>query len=234
MNTPASILEKIRSLLRLAKSDNAHEAKLAMEKAVEIAAKHQLDLGNISPEDDLHKILGERLPCPARLAREYVGAYNIAHGFFNVNITVIQGASQVLFVGTKLDIEIADYVCTYLVRACRQALAKWKAGEKAARRKTTGSKVANFIDGFFYAIWLNLRHQRASQITEHAGLALVIKSGHEARDAATQGILKGKITELALAPARRDRHALGSGFVSGKDTQINPGLRGNQSVLALK
>lgn len=36
-----SIIEKIRALLRPAKSDNAHEANLAMQRALEIAAKHQ-------------------------------------------------------------------------------------------------------------------------------------------------------------------------------------------------
>ncbi len=235
MNPPESILEKIRALLRLAKSDNVHEAALAMQKAVELATKHALDLSDISPDDDLNKIIGERLPCPARLAREYVEAFNIVHGFFNVNLTVIKGSGRVLFVGTQMDIEIADYVCTFLVRSCRECLAKYKAQEKQARRKTTGAKIVNYIEGFFFAIRLNLRKQREAQKAENAGLAIVLSNGHAAREAAASELLKGggKVTTLATAPVRKDRRAMFSGYLAGDKTQINPGLRGDSSMLTL-
>lgn len=235
MNPPESILEKIRALLRLAKSDNPHEAALAMQKAVELAMKHALDLSDISPDDDLNKIIGERLPCPARLAREWVEAFNVVHGFFNVHLTVLKGGGKVVFVGTKMDIEIADYICHFLVRSCRDCLAKFKAAEKAVRRKTTGAKVLNYVDGFFYAIRLNLRKQRETQQAENAGLAIVLSNGREARQAAADEMLNslGKSTTITTAPVRKDRRAMIAGFIQGSNTQINPGLRGNNSTLAL-
>lgn len=232
-NTPETIIEKIRALLRLAKSDNPHEAALAMERAVALALKHQLDLGDINADDDLHKIIGERLPSVARLAREWVEAYNIVHGFFNVDVTVLKGASKVLFVGTKLDIEIAEYICTFLVRSCRDCLAKWKADERAKRRKTKGAKVANFIDGYFFAIRVKLRQERNIQEAENSGLAIVLANGREARKAEAQNILGGKLTAITLPKARRDLSSLVSGMQAGKNTTIRPGLRGNNSTLAL-
>lgn len=233
MNAPESIIEKIRALLRLAKSDNPHEASLALQRAAEIATKHALDLSDISPDDDLAKLLGELLPCPARLAREWVEAYNIVHGFFNVDVTVLKGTSRVLFVGTKLDIEIAEYICTFLVRSCRDCLSVWKKSERSRRRKTSGSKVANFVDGFFYAIRVDLRKKRDSQTSENEGLAIVLSNGREARTAEANKILGTPGTAITLAPARKDRSALISGMIAGSKTQINPGLRGSNSTLAL-
>jgi hypothetical protein len=47
-----SILEKLRSLVRLTDSPNAHEAALAFQKAKQLAAKHKLNLFAVIQEDD--------------------------------------------------------------------------------------------------------------------------------------------------------------------------------------
>lgn len=230
-----NIIEKIRALLRLARSDNAHEAALAMQRAMEIATKHQIDLAGLSPDDDIHKLLGRYMATPARLALEWKEALNIAHGFFNVSVTTIIRGSKCLIVGTALDIELAEYVITYLVRACRQCLARWKEAEAKARRKTSGPKIAAFIDGFFFAIRVKLRKQQQAAAAENAGLALVIDKGHQARKAFTTDFFGDgkKLTTLAMPEIRKDRRALVAGFASGQSTELNPALRGNSSTLAL-
>lgn len=233
MEASKDIIEKIRALLRLAKSDNPHEAALAMQRAMEIAAKHQVDLSNLAADDDIHKLLGRYIDLPSRLALEWKEALNIAHNFFNVEVTVITRGGKCLIVGTDLDIELAEYVITYLVRACRQCLAKWKANEALARRKTTGIKVHSFIEGFFLGMWVKLRDQQRATEAANDGLALVLSNGRAARREFAAGTLNGKITTLAMPTARRDRRSMGQGFTQGKDTQLNPGLRGNPSTLAL-
>lgn len=70
---------------------------------------------------------------------------------------------------------------------------------------------------------------------ENAGLALVLDKGGEARKTFTDEFFGdgGKVTAIAMPEIRRDRRALGAGFASGQDTDINPALRGNSSTLAL-
>lgn len=233
MKTDDPILEKIRALLRLSKSDNPHEAALAMQRAMEIAMKHQIELSGISADDDIHKLIGKHMELPSRLAKEWKEALNLAHAYFNVNITVIQRHGKCLIVGTELDIELAQYVITFLVRACRECLAKWKVEEARARRKTTGNKAATFIEGFFLGQWVKLRDQQAAAKTDNTGLSLMLSNGRTARDEFTRGHFKGPVTTLAMPEVRRDRRSLGQGFTHGQKTQINPGLRGNSSTLAL-
>lgn len=228
------ILEKIRALLRLAKSDNAHEAALAMQRAMEIATKHQLDLADISPDDEVRKLIGRYMPTPSRLAHEWKEALNIAHNFFNVSVTTIQRGSRCLIVGSALDIELAEYVITYLVRVCRQQLAAWKAVEAKARRKTTGPKVAAFIDGFFLGLRVKLMQQHAKVAQEHSGYALALKDAREQRSEFTEAELGGKITAITMPEVRKDRRSMNAGYRHGRDTEINPALRGNNSTLALQ
>lgn len=235
MNSTDNIIEKIRALLRLAKSDNPHEAALAMERAAEIAAKHQLDLSDISPDDDLHKVIGKDVPAPLRLAAEWKQSLTILKTFFHVEPLVLTGRSKVKLIGTALDIEIADYVCTYLVRACRQAVAKFRNTEKAARRKTTGSKITTFIDGFFNGVANRLYAQLAAQKESNSQYAIILASAQQAREDWLKQYMNGRQPKtLGLPTTRRNDHAAMSGYSAGKKTSINPGLRSNSSSLALK
>lgn len=56
-----AIVDKIRKLLALSKSDNEHEAKLAMQRANELMAKYQIASVDILLEDTkVNKVTGER------------------------------------------------------------------------------------------------------------------------------------------------------------------------------
>lgn len=231
------LVKKIRALLALAKSDNAHEAQLAMQRAMEIAAKHQIDLASISPDDELNKLTGDHLNLPARLATEWKEALHILHGFFNVNVTTICGWNEkkALIVGTKLDIELANYVVTFLVRACRQCLAAFKAREKACRRRMTTNKTHSFVKGFFWGIQDSLNAQKRAVEEAHAGYQLMLDNGRAARTEASQPFLKGcgPSTTLTVPDRRLNRAASFRGFVEGSKTEIRPGLRGG-APLALE
>lgn len=237
MKDNESILEKIRALLRLAKSDNAHEANLAMQRALEIAAKHQIDLSAISPDDDLNKIKGHEIALPSRLAYEWKEALNVVHAYFNVNVTVLIGMSskKAQIIGTAFDIEIASYVATFLVRACRDCLALYRKEETERRRKVTTGKTQSFIKGFFWGIRHALREQQQTVAAEHTGYQLMLDNGRAARDEAAKNLNRGngKSTQLAMPEARHNRAAAFRGFIQGSKTQIRPGLRGG-STLALE
>lgn len=229
-----SILEKVRALLRLSKSDNPHEAQLAMQRAMEIATRHCIDLESVADEAGI-KLHGRKCSIPLRLAREYKEALNTVNTFFNVSITVLSRRGQILIVGTEQDIELAEYLITYLVRSCRQCLEKYRVSERAARRKTTGSKIASYIDGFFTGIYVVLRDQRAAMIQETQSLAIVLADNKEARETERNRILGpgSKLSTITAEQVRNNRQARFSGFVDGKNTQLNPGLKGHAPKPAL-
>lgn len=233
---PDSIVEKIRALLRLAKSDNAHEASLAMQRAMEIAAKYQIDLAAISPDDDLNKLIGNEMSLPSRLAYEWKEALTTVHNYFNVNVTVLIGVSskKAQIIGTALDIEIASYVATFLVRTCRECLAGYRKAETICRRKITTAKVHSFIKGFFWSIRDGLRKQKETVAADHAGYQLMLDNGRAARDQAAKGISQGfgPSSAIEMPDARANRKAALHGFMQGSKTQIRPGLRGG-SILEL-
>jgi hypothetical protein len=233
MKSGDPILDKLKALLRLAKSDNVNEATLAMQRAHEIAAKYQVDLSSLPEEDDLRALLGRYMELPSRLALEWKESLNIIHGYFNVHVTTIRRGSRCLIVGTALDVELAEYVCTYLVRACRQCLAAWKETERRMKRKTSGSKLAAFIAGWFIGLRMKLFRQQQEQKAANAGLALALTNGHESRKAYSQQMLGGKSTTITMPEIRRHLRAGSAGFMAGKDTDLNPGLKGPKTQLAL-
>jgi len=49
---PDLITDKIKKLLRLAKSDNEHEAMLALANAAKLAAKHGVDLADLAEGEE--------------------------------------------------------------------------------------------------------------------------------------------------------------------------------------
>lgn len=224
-----SITEKIQALLRLAKSDNPHEAGLALQRAMALADKHAIDLHSLSEEGEGLDHAYQQIP--TRLAREWKEALNTVQTFFHVNLVTIKRRAKLLIVGRASDIEVAQYVITFLVRSCRECLAKWSLGE----RRMTHSKRAAFIDGFFTGIFVQLRDQRRQNEAEENKLALVLVESKEARQQATAQIL-GPGTQLStvtVEQVRQNRRAQFHGFSAGKATQINPGLKGQQGNLSL-
>lgn len=232
-----SIIEKIRSLLRLAKSDNPFESAAAMRKALEIASRHQIDLASISPEDDLNKITSDEMELPSRLAHEWKEALNIVFNYFNVHVSVLVGmdSKRAQIIGTKLDIELSSYVATFLVRSCRECLAIYRRAEIKNRRKVTPSKTQSFIKGFFWGIRDGLRQQRQQTVADHAGYQLMLDNGAAARTEFSDRINQrfGPSRQIEMPDARENRAAKWTGFAHGSKTQIRPGLGGSE-LLALE
>ncbi len=226
--TPESIVQKIKALLRLTKSSNPHEAGLALQRAMDLADKWHIDLASLGDGEESARLQHRHAPTPSRLNRESKLAMEIAINYFNVYIIVRSSLSKILLTGTSLDIELAEYIITFLVRTCRQHLAAWKKTEKRSRRKTTGPKVAAYIDGWFYGIRRQLAIQRRDATDTNPGLSLALESGHEARKTAATEYLGGPIHTITVPDAKRNIRALASGFSDGIETTIRPGLKGQE------
>lgn len=116
-----SVLSKIKKLLALSGSDNQAEAELALSHAQRLAAEHNVNLALINIFDKTKKSapiekkedisLGNRKSISQRFVTQILGNY------FNVRCLYTgsrYGGMRLILVGTKENIEMAEYVNGYL------------------------------------------------------------------------------------------------------------------------
>jgi hypothetical protein len=114
------MLEAIRCLLALGKSSNEHEARAALAKAAELMARHNIDAATIgTPSGDwsdreLHR--GRRSPAEG----VFIGSILDPHFFVKSLRHRSKGEWIVLAFGRPADLDVAEYVWTFLLRTYRE------------------------------------------------------------------------------------------------------------------
>lgn len=120
-------LEKLKKLLRLSESANEHESNLAMEKAMALAAKHNIDISSLdanSPEKEgiSHEKIWDDDRYPIRLKL----IDGLLQAFFFVKVIYFPDG-DVMLIGRKTDIDFAKWVRDFLAetfgRLAREARA---------------------------------------------------------------------------------------------------------------
>lgn len=123
------IIDKIKKLLALSKSDNPNEAALALQKAQALMQEHNITMGRISLSD----ITGAFIPSQFSISRlkpfESDLVINIAK-LFQCEVLWMgaqsrkQGgnpAGKYHLIGPKSQIEIAEYTCVVFMRKLKKA-----------------------------------------------------------------------------------------------------------------
>jgi Protein of unknown function (DUF2786) len=225
-----SHIEKIRKLLRLSKSSNQHEAELALQRAMELAAKHAVDLNalRMDGDDDIHH---RWIPCGLRVSYEEKKAKSVARGFFQVTTCMSRG--RYLMIGEEAAMDVAEYVIGFLVKTCRRFLSAFAKLEKGRKRRMTTTKRASFIDGFFMGVISELHDHETKLLKEYANLAIVLADGQAKRNAKLN-VVVGETITTTLAKKRQNLSAATSGWLAGKKTQINPALKASDAPFALE
>lgn len=118
-----SLVNKIRGLLRLTKSNNQHEAELAMQRAKALCVKYDLDLASIDPNKTKNTeepiIKGDNVSLGKRMCVCQKWVSNLLQCHFNVKIIYFGNrryGQHIVFVGRKRDIDIATYLNEFLNR----------------------------------------------------------------------------------------------------------------------
>lgn len=221
-------IEKIKKLLRLGKSPNAHEAELALQRAFEIAEKNNIDLAALDLDADLKKIAVHAHRVGRRMSVIRKRAMGIVKLFFNV--TPVIHYPHIDFVGTACDAEIAIYVFEFLTRSCGRDLLK--ARKAAGRANYSRNKMLNFVSGWFYGVSEKLKGARSEILAAHAQYALVLQTEEKRRELWMDENLKTKTVRL-LPRMRSNFSALTLGLRYGRDVQINTPLPRGGAPLAL-
>jgi len=116
------IVEKVQKLLRLSKSDNEHEASLAMANANKLLLKYNLEMSDVD-EIDINEILEETVMSGKRMISWKLLLLNAIMDLNNCTIIThnrIRGEKSVKAIGKKQNIAISmsmfDYVCKTMDR----------------------------------------------------------------------------------------------------------------------
>lgn len=136
MKNRDAIIEKIKKLMRLAKSSNEHEAALAAARAQELLSKYNLDEAELT-EQEIPKEAGVAsvnnvVKKPA--AWVYLLASAVA-GAFDSKYFHSSDSGQVRFVGVDLDHEVASFTFGYLYRSINRLASNFM-GKSYQRRLT--------------------------------------------------------------------------------------------------
>lgn len=111
----SKVLEKIKKLLRLSKSSNINEARLALQKAQELMAKHNIvvDLNQEEEETVIESIV-EQTTKTISFYRQEIAAVLAKHFRVEILITYpINGGSKIKVIGRPQEVEIYKEVLNW-------------------------------------------------------------------------------------------------------------------------
>jgi len=224
----ASMLERIRKLLRLAANEaaSAAEAERAAAMAFELAERHHVDLASLSLDEKTEKLVGERFGGCGRIDRLRGSVICLVRDYFNVEVCV--SAPDVLFVGRETDVAVAGYMYDFLMRTGRACAKLYEQNEKLARRKMTALKRNNYAAGFCWGIADQLGKTRATIALTDSQRALVLVE-KQAREEKMSEMMPN-MTTRKVKPIKIVRSAAMAGFVDGRSTQINKPVGGTKAM----
>lgn len=151
-------LDKIKKLLRLAASDNPHEAAAAMRQARALMEKHQLDQATVEMADiEEHSTRSGSKIKPARwegaLAITCARAYACRSLF-------TAGTGEWCFIGELA--EVASYTMTVLLRQVRQARRNYIADKLKRCKTATKTKRADM----FCEAWVGTVYRQVMEFAD--------------------------------------------------------------------
>lgn len=224
-------IEKIKKLLRLARDKAASpaEAALALARAMELIAKHDLDLGEINLDEPTKKLIRDHIHVGLRVSLVKKLVSRILEKFFHVKVCFTSPRLAVL--GRDSDVQIALYVFDFLVKSCTRECVLWARRERAARRKVTTAKKESFTRGWIYGVSSNLEPV-AAQIEAAGSRSIILMRQAALEDFYSQEFPHTRT--ITIAKGRENTRALVSGWQAGKRTHVRTPLTGGRDTMRLE
>lgn len=166
------ILKKIQKLLALSKSDNQHEAELALSKANQLMKEHQLSHQDLIPQPDItsedtEEITGQHYNWARTLA-------NASAKLFDCKIITKNYKHSICFIGDKTNVACAQAMFWHLFKAwktiCNNDYTRIQPPNRKQFRKSHGLGYASRI----YERAVQLTASRHADINKATGKDLVV------------------------------------------------------------
>jgi len=212
------VIEKIKKLLRMKNGGTQGEIENALYLAKKLADKHNIDLNSVDEGDQREPITHRQSGDPkSRLQSEVKYSAVIVQQFFNVK-SISSGFRKqaIVFIGTRTDIDIAQYVFDFLITHFRH---EWKT--KRGRLRSRQS----FMYGMYVGICYKL-NQANHLLGEKEGLILSNRNS-EIEDYKNERF--NNLKNESVVPKNEAKTAMSRGFASGFNTNIRQGLNSEQN-----
>jgi hypothetical protein len=244
-----NVVDKIRKLLNLSRSDNQAEAELALTKAKEIAVANGIDMARIAATtvEERHEKQSVKNGQRFCIAQRYTTG--ILQTYFNVRVIYTGDRWRGRFVnllGKESDVAIAIYLQEFLNRTFMDT---WRAKQKHFKLPVSSR------DSFLLGIYTGLGEKLAKQAeeAERAKLKEIeeTEGAEQSLDAANKYalVLKSDEEKLALFVGEQypklhktqhrklklsDRFALEEGIKAGKELELRKVINGGAGILAIQ
>ena len=194
------------------------EIENALFLAKKLADKHNIDLNSVDADDHREPITHRFSGDPkSRLQFEVKYSAMIVSQFFNVK-SISSGYSKqtIVFIGTQIDIDIAEYVFNFLITHFRY---EWKTKRGRLRNRQS------FMYGMYIGLCYKL-NQANHLLGEKEGLILC-KRESEIED--YKNTRFPNLISKSHAPKKKAETAMSRGITSGLNTNIRNGLNPQQN-----
>lgn len=219
--------KRIEKLMALSQSDNPHEAEAATIKANEYLLKNNIN--NLSSDDVLEveetvvlSVLEEK-----RLNSKINAVYDILQ-YFYVQPVINRNSKGISLdiVGSKINVEIANYIAKYL---CNEFERLWSITKKKDPNISGLRQKNSYIYGLAQGFCSKLRKEREQVISPLYGKELIVLEQQLENRVKTAF---PRLSRQARSHATLDRNALNKGHIDGLGLQIKKGIsKGNKGHL---
>lgn len=224
------VVEKIKKLLALARSDNEHEASRAAEQAHKLLLRHNLTEQTVKerPSSDYSR-LGVDRRIFARVEDKFVDG--LLQQFFFVKVVMSRHARadggggnsnsawyerDTILIGTKPNIEVAAYVRQFLIDKFRKLWLEYKR-ETGSRPRAQQSYYLGLTKGLS-----NKLKEQQRRVEDEMALILV-------RDPMLDELVK-HIRNKSTSSIRADQETIEDGIEDGKKIKIQRSLEEKSTI----
>ena len=206
------IILKIKKLLKLAASDNKHEAELATIKANELLLKHNIEKLSTNALSD-EEICVKRILTGKRNNEKYRAIYEILKTFFVAPVfNHCRGIFYLEVTGTRTNVEMTDYVANFLYNELERLY-------KEQRKKDKDIKKGPFMKGIAAGYILKIKSVQSQNTSEKELITLNCKLRTQLKMVYT------RLSSNSFYGTSHHEKSMDLGKEAGKRLSINPGIQ---------
>lgn len=206
------IIEKIKKLLALSKSNNEHEAALAAAHAQRLLSEHNLSMTDVEAKkeaDSAEKVETDSAKTLPKWVWELLGSVQRA---FDCQV-VHKGSGKIVFIGVGADAQVASYTFAYLDKTIRRLCREYMKSLGVRRELMSASDVAIVRNSYYLGVVHTVRRTLLEQkektpVTPGALVpvkkALIEKAMNEMGEVKERRSRKGFVDPDAYQQGQRD------------------------------
>jgi len=226
------LIDRVRKLLALSKSPNEHEAALAMEKAQYLLKEYNITLTEL----EVKTFVERKVEVKGKLAKWQAHLASAVATGFDAKVYLI-GTRYIVFVGTKVDAEVAQYAFVYLLATVKALVSEYvKEIRKpkgvhavlAAMGVEFDKKPVKNATSYAYGVVLALETKISEFARKKSETVAPIGSMDliTIKDRELQAFWDKKFSDAGVFSTKQqlDDEAFKKGHADGKDIQIHRGI----------